>query len=145
MEINYPYFGLIVSGGHSLYLLVHSSSEFEILGTTRDDAAGEAFDKGSRVIGLGYPGGPAIEKSASKGDSNLINFPRPLIRSKEIEFSFSGLKTSLLYFMDSFKESKNYSVNITLTRLIEGGQTFIISYDNLYKYFSAAESQFQWM
>jgi Metal-dependent proteases with possible chaperone activity len=67
--------------------------------------------KGSRVIGLGYPGGPAIEKCALNGNPNLIDFPRPLAKSNKIEFSFSGLKTSLLYFMDSFKDSNKYSIS----------------------------------
>ncbi len=110
-NIEFPFLCLLVSGGHTQLWLIKALDDYLMLGETRDDAAGEAFDKGSRVIGLGYPGGPAIEKSASKGDANLINFPRPLIRSKEIEFSFSGLKTSLLYFMDSFTESKNCSIS----------------------------------
>ncbi len=77
-----------------------------LLGETRDDAAGEAFDKGARILGLKYPGGPEIEKAALGGDSNKIDFPRSLLSKNSLEFSFSGLKTSLLYFMDDFKETE---------------------------------------
>ena len=110
-NIEFPFICLLVSGGHTQLWLINKLDSYILLGETRDDAAGEAFDKGARVIGLGYPGGPAIEKCAIKGDPNLIDFPRPLAKSNKIEFSFSGLKTSLLYFMDSFKESKNCSIN----------------------------------
>ena len=86
-------------------------SDYTLLGETRDDAAGEAFDKGARILGLGYPGGPEIEKCAQFGDSNLIKFPRAFINSRTIEFSFSGLKTSLLYYMDSFQETNECTLN----------------------------------
>ena len=72
---------------------------YNLLGETRDDAAGEAFDKGARVLGLGYPGGPEIEILAKKGNCESINFPRALIRDNNFEFSFSGLKTALLYYI----------------------------------------------
>ena len=110
-NIEFPFICLLVSGGHTQLWMIKKLDNYILLGETRDDAAGEAFDKGARVIGLGYPGGPAIEKCAIKGNPDLIDFPRPLVKSNKIEFSFSGLKTSLLYFMDSFKESKNYSIN----------------------------------
>ena len=110
-NIQFPFICLLVSGGHTQLWLVNKLDNYILLGETRDDAAGEAFDKGARVIGLGYPGGPAIEKCAINGDPELINFPRPLAQSNKIEFSFSGLKTSLLYFMDSFKESKKASIS----------------------------------
>ena len=110
-NIEFPFICLLVSGGHTQLWLINKLDSYILLGETRDDAAGEAFDKGARVIGLGYPGGPAIEKCAIKGDPNLIDFPRPLAKSNKIEFSFSGLKTSLLYFMDSFKASKKYRIN----------------------------------
>ena len=80
--------------------------EYSLLGETRDDAAGEAFDKGARILGLGYPGGPAIEKAADGGNPKKHFFPRILLSRESLEFSFSGLKTSLLYFMDDFKETK---------------------------------------
>ena len=109
-NIEFPFICLLVSGGHTQLWLINKLDSYILLGETRDDAAGEAFDKGARVIGLGYPGGPAIEKYAIKGDPNLIDFPRPLAKSNKIEFSFSGLKTSLLYFMDSFSESKDCKI-----------------------------------
>ena len=74
-------------------------------------AAGEAFDKGARILGLGYPGGPEIEKCANNGDSQSVKFPRAFIETKTIEFSFSGLKTSLLYYMDSFNENNKYTLS----------------------------------
>ena len=110
-NIEFPFICLLVSGGHTQLWLVNKLDNYILLGETRDDAAGEAFDKGARIIGLGYPGGPAIENCAIKGNPSLINFPRPLAKSNKIEFSFSGLKTSLLYFMDSFKESKEYRIS----------------------------------
>jgi len=100
VEIAYPYFGLIVSGGHSLYLLVHSPSEFEILGTTRDDAAGEAFDKGGKLIGLGYPAGRIIDDLAKKGNPETFDFPIGLRGSKDSSLSFSGVKTAMRQFLE---------------------------------------------
>ncbi len=110
-NIDFPFLCLLVSGGHTQLWVIRELDNYTLLGETRDDAAGEAFDKGARIIGLGYPGGPAIEKCARIGNDSLIEFPRPLINSEKIEFSFSGLKTSLLYFMDSFTESKKCSIN----------------------------------
>ena len=108
-NLSYPFVCLLVSGGHTQLWHIKGYEEYELLGETRDDAAGEAFDKGARILGLGYPGGPEIEKYAIGGNHELINFPRALSGSKKIEFSFSGLKTSLLYFMDSFEESSSIS------------------------------------
>ena len=79
--------------------------DYELLGESRDDAAGEAFDKGARILGLGYPGGPEIENLAREGNPNAISFPRAFLGDKNLEFSFSGLKTSLLYYMKKM-ESK---------------------------------------
>ena len=110
-NIEFPFICLLVSGGHTQIWLINELDNYILLGETRDDAAGEAFDKGARVIGLGYPGGPAIEKCALKGNPKLIEFPRPLANSNKIEFSFSGLKTSLLYFMDSFVETKECRIS----------------------------------
>ncbi len=110
-DIEFPFLCLLVSGGHTQLWLINKMDDYKLLGETRDDAAGEAFDKGSRILGLGYPGGPEIEKCALIGDSTLVEFPRPFINSKTIEFSFSGLKTSLLYFMDSFKETNKCNLH----------------------------------
>ena len=109
-NINFPFLCLLVSGGHTQVWSINKLDDYVLLGETRDDAAGEAFDKGARIMGLGYPGGPEIEECAIDGNPKLIKFPRALIKSNKIEFSFSGVKTSLLYFMDSFSESKKYSI-----------------------------------
>jgi N6-L-threonylcarbamoyladenine synthase len=91
----FPSVCLIVSGGHSDLVLVKGLGNYRILGATRDDAAGEAMDKAARVLGLGYPGGPAIDRSSREGDRTAVNFPRPVV-PKTLDFSFSGLKTALL-------------------------------------------------
>src|SRR5580692_3757671 len=93
----FPAVGLVVSGGHTLLYDCRSAVEFEILGSTIDDAAGEAFDKGAKLLGLEYPGGPSIERAAASGNPSAVRFPRPLIDSRQLDFSFSGLKTALLY------------------------------------------------
>jgi len=103
-KLEYPFICLLVSGGHTQIWLVEGLNNYKLMGETRDDAAGEAFDKGARILGLGYPGGPEIEKLSKTGNEISINFPRPLMQNKNLEFSFSGLKTSLLYFVEN-KES----------------------------------------
>lgn len=92
-----PCVGLIVSGGHTMLVHVKSIGQYELLGRTRDDAAGEAFDKVAKMIGLPYPGGPEIDKLAAKGDPTALDFPRSFLDGKSLEFSFSGLKTAVLY------------------------------------------------
>ena len=105
-SLEFPFICLLVSGGHTQLWHIETMENYKLLGETRDDAAGEAFDKGARILGLGYPGGPAIEKAAKGGNPNKIKFPRSLMGTDNLEFSFSGLKTSLLYFMDDFKEKR---------------------------------------
>src|SRR3989338_8471740 len=95
----FPILALIVSGGHTELVLMKKHLNYKILGETRDDAAGEAFDKVARMLGLGYPGGPKIAKLAEKGKPKAISFPRPMINSKDFDFSFSGLKTAVLYYL----------------------------------------------
>ena len=92
-----PFLCLIASGGHTLLAGVREHGAFAVLGTTLDDAAGEALDKGARVLGLGYPGGPAIERAASSGDPEAFDFPVAMAHSPGLDFSFSGLKTALFY------------------------------------------------
>jgi len=92
-----PFLCLVASGGHTLLAGVRERSGFEVLGQTLDDAAGEALDKGARLLGLGYPGGPAIERAARGGDPGSFDFPVAMARDPGLDFSFSGLKTALLY------------------------------------------------
>jgi N6-L-threonylcarbamoyladenine synthase len=92
-----PFLCLIASGGHTLLAAVHEHGRFETVGQTLDDAAGEALDKAARLLGLGYPGGPAIERLAEGGDSSAFDFPVAMTRDPGLDFSFSGLKTALVY------------------------------------------------
>ena len=96
-EIKTPYISLLVSGGHSMIVDVIERGEYEILGQSQDDAVGEAFDKVGKLLDLPYPGGPHIEKLALQGNSKAYDFPRPMIHSDNLDLSFSGLKTSVLY------------------------------------------------
>ncbi|MBL6818348.1 MAG: tRNA (adenosine(37)-N6)-threonylcarbamoyltransferase complex transferase subunit TsaD [SAR86 cluster bacterium] len=96
-EIQTPYISLLVSGGHSMIVDVKEKGEYEILGQSQDDAVGEAFDKVGKLLELPYPGGPHIEKLALQGNSKAYDFPRPMIHSDNLDLSFSGLKTSVLY------------------------------------------------
>lgn len=92
----FPFVALLVSGGHTQLMRVDDVGEYTMLGETLDDAAGEAFDKSAKLLGLGYPGGPAISRLAESGDPNLFELPRPMLHSKNLDFSFSGLKTAVL-------------------------------------------------
>ena len=92
----FPIIALVVSGGHTDLVLMNDYKQYKWLGGTFDDAAGEAFDKIARFLGLGYPGGPAIEKASKNGNPQVFNFPRPLISAKNLDFSFSGLKTAVV-------------------------------------------------
>lgn len=96
-EIQTPYISLLVSGGHSMIVDVKERGEYEILGQSQDDAVGEAFDKVGKLLDLPYPGGPHIEKLALQGNSKAYDFPRPMMHSNNLDLSFSGLKTSVLY------------------------------------------------
>ncbi|MCQ2508683.1 MAG: tRNA (adenosine(37)-N6)-threonylcarbamoyltransferase complex transferase subunit TsaD [Dorea sp.] len=99
-ELEPPFFALVVSGGHTHLVKVLDYNEFEILGKTRDDAAGEAFDKVARAIGLGYPGGPKIDKVSKEGNPEAITFPRAKISGSVYDFSFSGLKSAVLNYLN---------------------------------------------
>jgi N6-L-threonylcarbamoyladenine synthase len=94
-DVEFPFLLLLVSGGHCQLLVVEEVGRYKRLGTTVDDAAGEAFDKGAKLLGLGYPGGPAIERAAAAGDATRFDLPRPMVGRPEPDFSFSGLKTAL--------------------------------------------------
>ncbi|MCB0711357.1 MAG: tRNA (adenosine(37)-N6)-threonylcarbamoyltransferase complex transferase subunit TsaD [Ignavibacteriae bacterium] len=98
-KIDFPYLALVVSGGHTMLYDVQGAGNYTLLGATRDDAAGEAFDKGGKLLGLGYPGGPLVDRYGAKGDPTYHKFPRSLLDDSSDDFSFSGLKTSLRYFL----------------------------------------------
>ena len=100
-ELEPPFVCLVVSGGHSHLVIVKDYGEYEIVGRTRDDAAGEAFDKVARAIGLGYPGGPKIDKVSKEGNPDAIHFPRAKVGENEYDFSFSGLKSAVLNYLNS--------------------------------------------
>ncbi len=96
---NYPFICLIVSGGHTQIVFVREPFKHELLGETLDDAAGEAFDKVAKMLGLGFPGGPKIDQMAKRGDPRYVKFPRACLQENSFEFSFSGIKTSVLYWL----------------------------------------------
>ena len=109
-ELEPPFLCLIVSGGHTNLVIVKDYGEYEVLGKTRDDAAGEAFDKVARAIGLGYPGGPKIQKISEEGNKDAIVFPRAKVADNPFDFSFSGLKSSVLNYINSC-EMKGEEIN----------------------------------
>lgn len=100
-DLEPPFVCLVASGGHSHLVVVKDYGEYEVLGRTRDDAAGEAFDKVARAIGLGYPGGPKIDKVAREGNPDAIAFPRAKVGDSDYDFSFSGLKSAVLNYLNS--------------------------------------------
>ncbi len=100
-ELAFPFLCLTVAGGHTLLLKIEDHGQYTLLGHTRDDAAGEVFDKVARQLGLGYPGGPAVERLAAEGNPKAYTFPRPLINQPHFEFSFSGLKTAVLQTIEN--------------------------------------------
>ena len=103
---SFPFLTLLISGGHCLIIRADDFGEYKVLGQSRDDAVGEAFDKVAKLLDLGYPGGPKIEELATRGDPNAFNFPRPMTKESHLDFSFSGLKTAVLY---AFRSEKNPS------------------------------------
>ena len=110
LEIKFPAISLIVSGGHTDLVLINGHRKIKWLGGTRDDAAGEAFDKIGRLLGLPYPGGPAIEKAAKNG-KDIFKFPRPMIDSDDFDFSFSGLKTAVFREVQTLKRLNNETIS----------------------------------
>lgn len=107
-NLKYPLIALIVSGGHTQLILMKKLFHYQLIGQTLDDAAGEAFDKVAKIFGLEYPGGPIISKLAQKGNPKALELPRPMIHSGDFNFSFSGLKTAVLYLQK--KENKNFNI-----------------------------------
>lgn len=105
-KVSYPYLGLLVSGGHTAFMMVKSSTEMEVLGSTLDDAAGEAFDKGGKLLGVGYPAGKIIDDLAKTGDRTKYEFPVSYMRDRPGKMSFSGLKTSLRVRIEKMSEDE---------------------------------------
>jgi N6-L-threonylcarbamoyladenine synthase len=98
-DLKFPFLCLLVSGGHTQIIQVNDFGNYQILGHSVDDAAGEAFDKAARILELPYPGGPQIDQMARRGNPNFYQFPRAKVRSEQYDFSFSGLKTAMLYLV----------------------------------------------
>ncbi len=122
-ELNPPFVGLVVSGGHTELVDFHSFKDFKIIGTTRDDAAGEAFDKLAKLLSLGYPGGPIIDKLAQNGNPDFEKFPRALNKKDNFDFSFSGFKTAVRNFIE--KHPKEY-INEHISDLCASIQSAIV-------------------
>src|SRR5699024_5033832 len=95
----FPFVALLVSGGHTQLMRVEGVGRYGLLGETLDDAAGEAFDKSAKLLGLGYPGGPELSRLAQRGDASRFELPRPMLHSGDLDFSFSGLKTAVMTCM----------------------------------------------
>ena len=120
---DFPFVALLVSGGHTMLVKVEAIGKYKILGESLDDAVGEAFDKTAKILGLGYPGGPALSALAQKGDANRFKFPRPMIDRPGLDFSFSGLKT---YSRNTFTEYPNEKANIAKAFEVAATQTLSI-------------------
>lgn len=112
----FPFVALLVSGGHTQLMRVDGVGEYTLLGETLDDAAGEAFDKSAKLLGLGYPGGPAISRLAELGDPSVYALPRPMLHSKNLEFSFSGLKTAVLTLVKNHPGELNENDKANIAR-----------------------------
>jgi N6-L-threonylcarbamoyladenine synthase len=123
-HLSFPFLCLTVSGGHTQIVLAHNATRQEILGQTRDDAAGEAFDKSAKILGLPYPGGPLIDKYAAQGEP-VYDFPEPQIPG--LNFSFSGLKTSILYFLQEHTKTDPAFAQINMPNLCASIQHRIIT------------------
>lgn len=110
-KITYPAIALIASGGHTELMLVTEPNNYKLLGATLDDAAGECFDKVAKLLGLPYPGGPQVSRLAETGNVNAIDFPRPMLKNNDYNFSFSGLKTAALYWLRDNKLTDALTTN----------------------------------
>ena len=123
LKLEPPFICLVASGGHTQIMMVNSYTDFEIIGQTRDDAAGEAFDKVGRILGLGYPAGAQIDHLAAKGDSRRYKLPRPKVEGGEFDFSFSGLKTAAINTVHSLKQRGE---NIDISDMAACFQTAVV-------------------
>jgi N6-L-threonylcarbamoyladenine synthase len=117
-EVAFPFIALVVSGGHTMILLMHGYGRYRVLGSTRDDAVGEAFDKIAKHMGIGYPGGRIIEELSKKGRRDYVAFPRPMADEANYDFSFSGLKTSMINYIKKYGIS-NENINDILASFQE--------------------------
>jgi N6-L-threonylcarbamoyladenine synthase len=127
-HIEFPFIALIVSGGHTILFLVNDFFSYKILGQTQDDAAGEAFDKVAKMLGLGYPGGPIIDKLANEGNEEYHVFPKSYFKDNVYDFSFSGIKTSVLYFLKkNFKDRNANKIVIPLKDIAASFQKAVIT------------------
>ena len=136
-KMNFPTLNLIVSGGHTDLVIADAPGRYRVLGRTRDDAAGEAYDKVAKLLGLGYPGGPIIDKLAAEGNAAAISFPRPLM-PETWDFSFSGLKTAVLYHLKNTGLEGKKPPPKKLRDLCASFQEAVVE-TLLYKLFAAAE------
>ena len=116
-NLNFPFVGLVASGGHTSIFLCNAPAKSELLGATADDAVGESFDKVSKILRLGYPGGPAISKAAQRGNPKAVNFPRTLLSRNSLDFSFSGIKTSVYYYVNGQPGKKASRENLHTMRV----------------------------
>lgn len=126
--IKTPCIGLVVSGGHTTLIEILNVGKYRILGQTLDDAAGEAFDKVAKLLGLGYPGGPIIDKLSKKGSPKAIKFPRAMVKQENYNFSLSGLKTAVVYYVRGFSQysKKGKPNNITTPDIVASFQEAVI-------------------
>ncbi len=172
--VNFPAVGLVASGGHTELVLMPQPNKYKLIGATRDDAAGECFDKTARILGLSYPGGPAIAAEAAKKESRIknqelrITLPRPMLNSNDFDFSFSGLKTAVLYDWKkrkkTIRESQEYKIlmakeiqqaiiDVLIAKTIKAAKRFkvknillgggVISNKNLRQQFKIQSSKFK--
>lgn len=128
-----PFIALLVSGGHTMLINVPEIGSYELLGESLDDAAGEAFDKTAKLLGLGYPGGPAIQACAEEGDPNRFRFPRPMVDRPGLDFSFSGLKTFALNTANAHHDDPNIAPDIARAFVDAVVDTFVIKCRRAFK------------
>lgn len=134
----FPSLALTVSGGHTKIVLIKKPGDYEVVGETLDDAAGEALDKSAKLLGLGYPGGPVIERLAKTGDSNFLKLPTPIADKKILDYSFSGLKTAFYYQIKDWPKNK---INSHLADLAASFQTAV--FDTLLRKYTLAIEKYQ--
>jgi len=137
-KIEFPALTLTVSGGHTKIVLIKKIGKYEVVGETLDDAAGEALDKAAKMMGLGYPGGPVIERLAKLGNTNFLDLPHPLADKKILDYSFSGLKTSFYYKIKDWPKNKIYK---NIANLSASFQNAV--FDTLLRKFSLAIDKYQ--